>query len=176
MTFLLEMIDREIQNHKMGKPAGIIIKVNNLEEIIIISKLYEASQAGVKVELIVRSICCLIPEMPGQSKNIKVTRIIDRYLEHGRIFIFKNEGKNDILIGSSDIMNRSMYDRIEVLCPVYSPQLKYEILEIIKIQMSDNVKATEINIKLDNKPVQSNGLGIRSQYDIYNHISRNFTE
>lgn len=176
MPSILEMIDREIQNHKKGKPSGIIIKVNNLEEIIIISKLYEASQAGVKVDLMVRSICCLVPGIPGQSENIKVTRIVDRYLEHGRIFIFKNDGEDHILIGSSDIMNRSMYDRIELLCPIYSPQLKHEILEIIRIQMNDNIKATEINVELDNKPVSSNHLNIRSQHDIYNFINQNFTE
>ncbi|PWN71893.1 polyphosphate kinase 1 [Chryseobacterium phosphatilyticum] len=177
MSCILEMIDKEIQNHKMGKPSGIIIKVNNLEEVVIISKLYEASQAGVKVELIVRGICCLVPAIPGQSQNIKVIRIVDRYLEHGRIFIFRNAGDDHILIGSSDIMNRSMYERIEVLCPVYSPQLKYEIMEIIRLQLKDNVKATEINLEMDNKPVvPSNSLMIRSQYDIYDHIQQNFTE
>lgn len=176
MPLILEMIEREIQNHKKGKPSGITIKVNNLEEIIIISKLYEASQAGVKVELIVRSICCLVPGVPGQSENIKVTRIVDRYLEHGRIFIFENDGENKIFIGSSDIMNRSMYDRIEVLCPVYSPQLKNEILELITIQMNDNIKATEINLNLDNKPISNNEIPVRSQYDIYDCIQKKFTE
>jgi polyphosphate kinase len=176
MPLILEMIEREIRNHRKGKPSGITIKVNNLEEIIIISKLYEASQAGVKVELIVRSICCLVPGVPGQSENIKVTRIVDRYLEHGRIFIFENDGENKIFIGSSDIMNRSMYDRIEVLCPVYSPQLKNEILELITIQMNDNIKATEINVNLDNKPISNNGIPVRSQYDIYDHIHKKFTE
>ncbi|MBL3546597.1 polyphosphate kinase 1 [Chryseobacterium sp. KMC2] len=176
MPLILEMIEREIQHHKKGKPSGITIKVNNLEEIIIISKLYEASQAGVKVELIVRSICCLVPGVPGQSENIKVTRIVDRYLEHGRIFIFENDGENKIFIGSSDIMNRSMYDRIEVLCPVYSPQLKNEILELITIQMNDNIKATEINLNLDNKPISNNEIPVRSQYDIYDCIQKKFTE
>lgn len=176
MSSIVKMIEREIHNHKMGKPSGITIKINNLEEIFIITKLYEASQAGVKVELIVRSICCLAPGIPGQSKNIKVTRIVDRYLEHGRIFIFKNAGNDDILIGSSDIMNRSMYERIEILCPVYSSRLKHEILEIIKCQISDNVKATEINLKLDNKPISSGNPTIQSQHEIYHFISQNFSE
>ncbi|MDR2236852.1 MAG: polyphosphate kinase 1 [Chryseobacterium sp.] len=176
MSSLLDMIDREIKNQQEGKPAGIIIKVNNLEETVLIGRLYKASLAGVKIELIIRSICCLIPEIMTQSENIKVTRIVDRYLEHGRIFIFRNGGENSMLIGSSDLMKRSIYSRIEVLCPVYDPHVKNELLKIIEIQLKDNVKATEINVSLDNKPVSGGDREIRSQNEIRYLIARDFTE
>ncbi|CAN5526328.1 RNA degradosome polyphosphate kinase [soil metagenome] len=115
----LGVIDQEIDNARQGLSAGITIKLNNLEEKELISKLYEASKAGVPVKLIVRSICCLKPGQPGVSENIQVTRIVDRYLEHGRIFIFNNNNNEQIFLGSADWMNRNIYSRIEVCFPVY---------------------------------------------------------
>jgi polyphosphate kinase len=163
----LDLIDREIEHAKQGKTSGITIKMNNLEEKVLINKLYEASQAGVKIEMIVRSICRLIPGVEGMSENIKVTRIVDRYLEHGRVFIFHNLGKNDVYLGSADWMNRNIYRRIEVCFPVYNEQIKQEILDIVEIQKHDNLQAVCIDEEMNNIPVKSGGVLVSSQHDIY---------
>nr|WP_294876621.1 polyphosphate kinase 1 [uncultured Pedobacter sp.] len=136
----LNLIQREIENAKAGLANGITIKLNNLEEKILISKLYEASHAGVRVQLIVRGICCLIPGQTGLSENITVTRIVDRYLEHGRIFIFENNGNKDIYMGSADWMNRNIYSRIEVCFPIYDAKLKEIIMKIVNLQLHDNAQ------------------------------------
>nr|WP_121272354.1 polyphosphate kinase 1 [Pedobacter schmidteae] len=136
----LELIQREITHAKSGLSCGITIKLNNLEEQTMISKLYEASQAGIKINLIVRGICCLIPGVDGLSENITVTRIVDRYLEHGRIFVFENNGQPEVFMGSADWMNRNIYSRIEVCFPVYDAQLKELIIKIINLQLNDNVQ------------------------------------
>ena len=132
----LDLIQREMDHVKAGLPAGITIKLNNLEERILIHKLYEASTAGVKIQLIVRGICCLIPGIAGLSENITVTRIVDRYLEHGRIFLFENNGQRDIFMGSADWMNRNIYSRIEVCFPIFDEDLKRTILKIINLQLA----------------------------------------
>jgi polyphosphate kinase len=134
---LLSLIDREIANARQGLPASVIIKVNNLEEPVLIRKLYDASEAGVKVQLIVRSICCCIPGVSGMSEHITVQRIVDRYLEHGRVFIFHNNGNEEIFLGSADWMNRNIYRRIEVCFPLYDEALKEEIKNIIRLQLAD---------------------------------------
>jgi polyphosphate kinase len=136
-----ELIDREINNAKKGKPARIIIKLNNLQEREMISRLYEASNAGVKIELIVRSICCLAPGIQGQSENITVLRIVDRYLEHARVFVFHNNGSPEYYMGSADWMNRNLHSRIEVCFPVYDKKLGEEIDHILQLQIGDNQKA-----------------------------------
>ncbi|HVU55925.1 MAG TPA: polyphosphate kinase 1 [Puia sp.] len=130
----LDLIDREIENHRHGRPAAITIKLNNLEERVMIEKLYDASRAGVPVTLLVRSICCCIPGVPGMSDTITVKRIVDRYLEHGRVFIFHNNGEEEIFLGSADWMNRNIYRRIEVCFPLYDEGLKKEMKEIIRLQ------------------------------------------
>jgi polyphosphate kinase len=112
-----KMIDREIENAKAGLPAQIIFKLNNLQERNMIEKLYEASRAGVKIDLIVRSICCVAPGIEGQSENITIRRIVDRYLEHARIFMFYNNGEPEFYMGSADSMSRNLYSRIEVVFP-----------------------------------------------------------
>lgn len=170
----LQLIEREIEHAKQGKPAAITIKMNNLEEKVLINKLYEASQAGVKIEMMVRSICRLIPGVKGMSENIKVTRIVDRYLEHGRIFIFHNLGKNDVYLGSADWMNRNIYRRIEVCFPIYDEQIKKEILEIIEIQKQDNVQAVMINDQMENVPVQIGEPAIASQQAIYQFLKNKY--
>jgi len=163
----LALIDEEIKNASEGKPAGITIKMNNLEEKVLINKLYEASRAGVPINLIVRSICCLEPGVPGMSENIKITRIVDRYLEHGRIFIFSNGGVEKIFIGSADWMNRNVYRRIEVCFPLHDPAIKQEILQIIDLQLKDNLQAVHFTSALDNQPVQNDEFPVRSQSAIY---------
>lgn len=163
----LDLIDGEIANATQGLPASIIIKLNNLEERTLISKLYEASNAGVKICLIVRSICCLIPGIPGMSENITIKRIVDRYLEHGRVFIFHNNGSPKVYLGSADWMNRNIYRRIEVCFPVYDEQIKAEIIAIINLQLQDNVQAVILNNNLENVPIAVNEPPVQSQKDIY---------
>jgi len=166
----LNLIDREIEHARQGKPSGITIKMNNLEEKVLINKLYEASSAGVKIDMIVRSICRLIPGVAGMSENIKVTRIVDRYLEHGRVFIFNNLGKYDVYWGSADWMNRNIYRRIEVCFPVYDEQIKKEIMDIIEIQKQDNVQAVCIAENMDNIPVEADQKLVSSQHAIYEFL------
>ncbi|MFC3563030.1 polyphosphate kinase 1 [Pedobacter jamesrossensis] len=169
-TKFLALIDREIEHAKAGKESSIIIKLNNLEEKVLINKLYEASQAGVKITMLVRSICRLIPGVEGMSENIKIIRIVDRYLEHGRVFVFHNLGKKDVYLGSADWMNRNIYRRIEVCFPIYDEKIKVEILEVINIQLQDNVQAVLIDENMNNVPVAKDGTLIASQYDIYEFL------
>ncbi len=163
----LGLIDREINAAKKGLPANITIKMNNLEEKVLISRLYEASQAGVKIVLIIRGICCLIPGAKGMSENITVRRIVDRYLEHGRVFIFHNQGKEEIYLGSADWMDRNIYRRIEVCFPVYDPKIRKEIREIIDLQLQDNVQAIMLDQELQNIPIKTSGISVQSQREIY---------
>ncbi|HEY9196516.1 MAG TPA: polyphosphate kinase 1, partial [Mucilaginibacter sp.] len=161
------LIDREIENAKNGLPAAITIKLNNLEERTLISKLYEASKAGVKIRMIVRSICCLIPGVQGMSENIAIRRIVDRYLEHGRIFIFHNNGHEKVFLGSADWMNRNIYRRIEVCFPVYDQAIKAEVLQLINLQLNDNVKAVILNRHLQNIIIKPEPPLVQSQKQIY---------
>ena len=169
-TKFLALIDREIEYAKAGREASITIKLNNLEEKILIDKLYQASQAGVKITMLVRSICRLIPGVDGMSENIKIIRIVDRYLEHGRVFIFHNLGKQDVYLGSADWMNRNIYRRIEVCFPIYDEKIKTEILEIINIQLRDNLQAVRIDENMNNVPVEKDGTLIASQHAIYEFL------
>ncbi|WP_231426130.1 polyphosphate kinase 1 [Pedobacter sp. Leaf250] len=168
-TFI-SLIDREIEHAKKGQDAAITIKMNNLEEKVLINKLYEASAAGVKVEMIVRGICRLIPGVQGMSENIKVTRIVDRYLEHGRVFVFHNLGKNDVYLGSADWMNRNIYRRIEVCFPIYDQKIKQEILDIINLQKQDNVQAVTIDENMNNVAVLPGEVPVSSQHAIYQYL------
>lgn len=163
----IELIDREIEQARKGNPAGITIKLNNLEERVLIGKLYEASQAGVKIRMIVRSICCLIPGVPGMSENITIRRIVDRYLEHGRIFIFHNGGNQEVFMGSADWMNRNIYRRIEVCFPVYDERIRNEVIAMLDIQLADNVQAVKLNEQLQNIRVDRTEPFVQSQRAVY---------
>jgi polyphosphate kinase len=174
----LSLIDREIAHALDGRPASIIIKMNNLEEQKLINRLYDASQAGVRIKLLVRGICCCIPGIAGMSENISISRIVDRYLEHGRVFIFHNDGQEDIFLGSSDWMNRNIYRRIEVCFPLYDVRLKTEITQLIRLQLADNVSATPIDAANENPdtdmppPIRSDGTkAVRSQEAIYRYLT-----
>ena len=164
------LIDTEIKNAQQGLASGIIIKMNNLEEKKMITKLYEASEAGVPVQLIVRSICRLMPGVEGFSKNIAVTRIVDKYLEHGRVFIFNNNNAEQVFLGSADWMNRNIYGRVEVCFPVDDQDIKKEIREIVDLQLSDNTSAVRINQQLENVPVRNDNEPVRSQEKIYQKV------
>jgi polyphosphate kinase len=155
----LALIDREIQHAREGSPAAITIKMNNLEEKVLINKLYEASEAGVRIKLIVRGICCCVPGIPVMSSNISVKRIVDRYLEHGRVFIFHNKGAEDIFLGSSDWMDRNIYRRIEVCFPLYDESLRQQMKELIRLQLESADAAV------------ADAAPLRPQEAIYNYLS-----
>ncbi len=166
-----KLIDREIKNARKGRPAGIIIKLNNMQEREMIEKLYEASQAGVKVQLLVRSICCLAPGIVGQSENITVHRIVDRYLEHARVFVFHNNGQPEYFMGSADWMNRNLHSRIEVIFPIYDPALCKEIDDILQMQLKDNAKAVFITGDLTNPRITDAGDSlVAAQQSIYDFV------
>ena len=169
-TFL-GLIDREINHARQGLPASILIKLNNLEEKVLISKLYEASNAGVQIHLIVRSICCLVPGVPGQSENITIKRIVDRFLEHGRVFLFHNNGQEEVYMGSADWMNRNIYSRIEVCFPIYDPELKNNLKQILLLQWQDTAQAVYFTADMENVGI-GNGVGFRSQEEIYRLLQR----
>jgi len=168
-TTFEKLIDTEIENALKGKRSGITAKLNSLEDKKIIKKLYNASYAGVKIRLLVRGFSCLIPELKGISDNIHITSIIDRYLEHGRIYSFENNGNPKIFMGSADWMTRNLDKRIEVLTPIMDPECKKELMEILAIQMNDTVKARIHNVEETNpykKKMDDNLSSIQSQYQI----------
>jgi polyphosphate kinase len=166
-----KLIDREIKNATKGKPASIIIKLNNLQEREMIDRLYEASEAGVKVQLLVRSICCLAPGLEKQSENITVHRIVDRYLEHARVFVFHNDGEPLYYMGSADWMNRNLHSRIEVVFPVQDKKLQDELGHILQLQLNDNSKAVFVNAALTNERIPANGKPVlAAQQSIYDYV------
>jgi polyphosphate kinase len=139
---LTALINRETANARAGRPARIVAKLNRLADPNIIQSLYEASNAGVSVDLIVRGICMLRPGVPGLSENIRVRSIVGRFLEHSRIYYFRNDGDEEVYIGSADWMSRNLNRRVEVVCPVKDPKLQaFLIDEVLKAHLKDNVKA-----------------------------------
>ena len=132
-TFMIEKIDQEAANQKAGKPARIIAKINGLLEPAVVQALYRASQAGVKIDIVCRGICSLRPGMPGVSDNIRVISIVDRFLEHSRIFYFGNGGDPQVYIGSADWMDRNLSRRVEVVFPIEQPDLKQRLIDILTI-------------------------------------------
>ncbi len=168
-TGFVGKIEKEIKNAKAGRPAYMILKMNSLEDLAMIEKLYEASQAGVKVQLIVRGICCLVPGIAGLSENIKVTSIVDRFLEHARVYIFANGGEEIMYTASADWMGRNLDRRIEVVMPIYHPDVYAELRTIIDLQLKDNIKARIINHRQNNryKARPKNGDGLRAQIETY---------
>ena len=164
-----KLIINEINNAKSGKNAWIKIKINNITSHSLIRSLYDASRAGVKIEMIVRGICCLIPGKKNMSDNIEVISIVDRFLEHTRFMIFNNDGNNKTFISSADWMTRNLDNRVEVTCPILQDDLKNEILDIFNICWSDNIKARMVNVNFDDKSRVSNKNEYRSQKNIYNY-------
>lgn len=166
-----DLVNNEIQNALAGKKASIILKLNSLEDKKIIKKLYEASQAGVKITIIVRGICCLVPGIKDQSENIKVISIVDRYLEHSRIYIFHNDGKTKFYFASADLMGRNLNRRVELCVPVYKPELQKVLKELINLQLKDNLKARTVDKRQSNNFRKSTSQKkIRAQYDTYEYL------
>jgi polyphosphate kinase len=164
-------IAREIKIAKSGKPAYLIFKVNSLADEGIVEKLYEASNAGVKVKLIVRGICCLVPGIKGFSENITVISIIDKFLEHARVFIFGNNGNEQMFLSSADLMSRNFEHRVEVGFPVLDEEVRSEIRDIIDFQLQDNVKARDIT-RMNNNKYHKNRIStkVRAQVQTYNYL------
>ena len=173
-NFFIHKIDQEIANAKKGKPAYMILKMNSLIDPEMIDKLYEASQAGVKIQLIIRGIFGLKTGDPLLSKNIEAISIVDKYLEHTRAFLFANGGKDDIYISSADWMPRNLDRRIEVACPIYSPEIRNELKELLRIQLRDNTKARILDSELSNRynNNQANGQRYRAQEDYHTYIKK----
>jgi len=167
-----QLIKSEINTAKNGKKAVITMKMNSLQDPEMINLLYSASQAGVKVNLIIRGICCLAPGIKGISDNIRAISIIDKYLEHARVFIFHNKGEELVYLSSADLMVRNLNHRVETMFPIFDKHLQYIIKNIMKIQLSDNVKARIHDHKNHNKYAKNDGMPVRSQYDIYYFIKR----
>jgi len=138
---LTELIDREIEHQKAGRAARLIFKVNSIEDPEMVRLLYQASQAGVKIDLLARGICCLRPGVPGVSENIRVISIVGRFLEHSRIYYFKNGGAEEIYLGSADLMHCNLSHRVEIIFPVETPRLVQRLKEILDVYLSDQAKA-----------------------------------
>ncbi len=168
-----KLIDQEIQKVQFGKEGLIRIKVNNLEEPSMIHLLYKASNAGVQVQLLVRSVCCLVPGVEGISENITVKRIVDRYLEHSRIFIFGGDDDGEVIFGSADWMNRNLHRRIEVCVPIKDKTCKQELLDYFKLQWQDNDKAVVLNSAMENiKEPSDSPDSFNAQLSIYNYLRK----
>lgn len=170
---LYALIDYEIAAAKKGKKAQMVLKINSLEDKEIIAKLYEASHAGVKISLIVRGICCLVPGIRGLSENIEIISIVDRYLEHTRIFVFHHGGKDLIYLSSADWMERNLSYRIETIFPVYDPVLKRDIHAFLDLQIKDNVKARIIDAANRNEYRRTGSdIPVRAQLETYFYLKR----
>jgi len=166
-----KLIENEIREARHGRNASFIAKMNSLEDPTMIAKLYEASQAGVQCTLIVRGICCLIPGVKGMSENIRVISIVDRYLEHARVFVFHNGGEELYYLASADWMRRNLSRRIEVGFPIYEERIRGQVRAILDLQLQDTVKARIINKSQNNKYRQKNDSELlRSQYAIYDVV------
>ncbi len=168
---ILKLIEHEIRNARDKKEAYIIIKVNHIVDKEIINKLYEASKAGVKIEMIVRTTCSLVPGIKDVSSNIRVISIVDRYLEHARAFIFCNSGNPKYYLSSSDLMARNLDYRVEITFPVYDEEIQSELREIIGIQWNDNTKARIINAQQNNRYRKIQSMTkVRAQFEIFDYL------
>lgn len=170
---LLLLIDKETKNSKKGQEAFIKLKLNNLVDKQVIRKLYEASKAGVKIQILVRGICSLVPNVKGLSENIEVFSVVDRFLEHARVFIFCNNGDHQYFITSADIMKRNLDHRIEVTSPIYSDKIKKELSDVLSIMWKDNVKSRVIDLNQSNDYKKSEDeTPTRSQVHVYNYYKK----
>ena len=172
-TRFYKLIDREIHNALVGNEAYIKLKMNSLSDFPMIDKLYEASRAGVKIQLQIRGICSLIPGVKGMSENIEAISIVDNYLEHSRVYIFANNGDPDVFISSADFMTRNLDGRVEVTCPIYDLSIKKELIDTFNIGWKGNVKARYHSEKLDNKyRVRGHNPVFRAQLETYNYYKQ----
>ena len=166
-------IDREIALAESGRPGRILIKVNNLADQDLVTQLYEASRAGVRIDACVRGMCTLVPGIPGMSDRIRVISIVDRFLEHPRVAIFYNDGDPEVFISSADWMTRNLDNRVEVATPIYDPKHKKAIMDLMELQFKDTTKAREIDEEQTNPYVdRGNRRKLRAQMSTYNYIKQ----
>ncbi|PZW40598.1 polyphosphate kinase [Mesonia algae] len=170
------LINTEIKNAKQNLPSGIRLKLNSLSDYKLIDKLYEASRAGVKIKLIVRGICCLIPGVEGMSENIEAISIIDKHLEHPRLFIFENAGEQKIYISSADWMTRNVDYRVEISCPIYQEDIQEELVKTFEISWNDNVKARCFSSETENAYIKNDQPKLRSQFATYDYYLENLAK
>lgn len=164
------MIEREIEHVRAGRKGRIILKMNGLHDTHMINSLYRASECGVEIDLIVRGICCLIPNRP-YSRNIRITRIVDMFLEHSRVWYFYNDGEEEVYLASADWMRRNLNRRIETAFPILDASIRQMIIDILLIQLKDNVKACWIDEKLQNVPKKDDSpVKVRAQMEIFNYL------
>ncbi|WP_179337721.1 polyphosphate kinase 1 [Winogradskyella ludwigii] len=166
---IFALIDNEIESAKNGKPAYIKLKMNSISSYKMIDKLYEASRAGVKIQMIVRGLCCLVPGVKGMSENIEIISIIDKFLEHTRLYVFCNHNDPKIYISSADWMTRNIDNRVEVSCPIYDVDIKRELQHLFDICWNDNVKSRIIDEKQNNYYRRNNNPSVRAQFDTYKY-------
>ena len=170
----VKLIDREIKNASEGKPAYINLKMNSLSDYKMIDKLYEASNAGVKIKLIIRGICCLVPGLKNYSENIEAISIVDNYLEHSRVFIFGNNDNPEVFISSADFMTRNIDARVEVTCPIYDEEIKQDLIDTFGIGWKANVKARLHSDKFENLyRKRGEEKMFRAQQEMYKHYQNN---
>ncbi|WP_063657111.1 polyphosphate kinase 1 [Candidatus Arsenophonus triatominarum] len=170
-TRLTQLIDRETTNVQAGKAAAILLKINNLDDKELINRLYDASNAGVKIRLLIRGMCSLVPGQASFSENIQVTSIVDRFLEHDRVYVFSNNGNEEVFISSADWMTRNIDFRIEVAVKLVDQQLKQRVLDILELQFNDTVKARYIDKELTNRYVpRGNKRKIQAQFAVYDYL------
>ena len=169
---IIFLINKEVKNAKQKKPAAITLKVNSLSDQILIEKLNLAAKDGVEIKLIIRGICCLLPESKIAKMPIKAVSIVDEYLEHARVMVFENNGQPKVYISSADWMVRNIDHRIEVACPILEKNIQNELIDILKIQLSDNIKARIIDNDQHNNYVNPrNTKKIRSQVETFNYLN-----
>ncbi len=171
-----KLIDNEIANAIVGKQAYIKIKMNSFTSYKMVDKLYEASRAGVKIQLIIRGICCLVPGVKGMSENIEAISIVDKFLEHTRLFVFANDGDPKVYISSADWMTRNLDYRVEVGCPIYDEDIKKELVDTFEICWKDNTKARIFTEKQDNAYRKTRGSKSRSQFATYDYYVNKLKE
>jgi polyphosphate kinase len=172
VTELKRMIGRETEHARQGRKGKVILKMNGLHDRDMIDELYRASESGVEIDLIVRGICCLIPNQ-AYSRNIRITRIVDMFLEHARVWYFYNDGEENVYLSSADWMRRNLSRRIETASPILDPQIKREVIHILNIQLNDNTKACFIDEGLNNRfKRDDNPVKIRAQLAIYEFLEK----
>lgn len=168
----MKLIDEEIANAQAGREAYVKIKMNSFTSYKMVDKLYAASRAGVKVQMIIRGICCLIPGVEGMSENIEAISVVDKFLEHPRVFIFGNNASPKIYISSADWMTRNLDYRVEVGCPIYDEEVKQELLDTFDISWKDNIKARVFSAKHDNAYKDDDKAKVRSQFVMYEYYKK----
>ena len=169
---MLKLIDEEISQARKKKPAAITLKMNSLSDEDMIQKLYEAALAGVQLKLIIRGIFCMRSEHKKFEKPIRAVSIVDEYLEHARVWVFHNRGKEKVYLSSADWMMRNLEHRVEATCPIWNEELKQELKDILNIQLQDNIKGRWLDNELSNEYVRTTKKKIRSQVETYNYLHK----